>query len=148
MENIYVDNIEDLTIKGDDYRKVLFTTPDNNLQLTIMSIKPNADVGMEMHETVDQFIRIEQGVGYVQINDEKKDIKDGFAIIIPAGTEHNIVNTGSNDLKLYSIYTPKNHPLHAIEHDKPLEDQSGGGDYYKKKYYKYKKKYKQLKLIN
>ena len=76
-----------------------------------MSLKPGEEIGMETHETVDQFFRFEKGQGKVVIDGEEHEVKDGSAVIVPAGSEHNVINTSENeDLKLYTIYSPPNHP--------------------------------------
>lgn len=105
----YVANIEDETLTNENFRKVLFTGPFS--QLVVMSLKPNEDTGEEMHESVDQFIRIEEGEGAAVLNDDRYEIGEGFAIIVPAGMRHNIINTSEdNPLKFYSIYSPPEHP--------------------------------------
>ena len=107
-EKGYVVDIEDAT-KGNAYfRKVLFTAP--NSQLTVMSLKPGEDIGMETHEKGDQFIRIEEGEGRAILNGKEYRIEDDWAMVIPAGTMHNIVNTGDEPLRLYVIYSPPEHP--------------------------------------
>ena len=104
----FVGNIEEKTLNNSFFRQVLFTGPHS--QLVVMSLQPNEDIGLEVHQSVDQFFRIEQGEGKVVINGEEQAIKDGFAIVIPAGTEHNVVNTSADkQLKLYTIYTPPQH---------------------------------------
>ncbi len=104
----FVGNIEEKTLNNSFFRQVLFTGPHS--QLVVMSLQPNEDIGLEVHPNVDQFFRIEQGEGKVLINGEEQAIKDGFAIVIPAGTEHNVVNTSADrELKLYTIYTPPQH---------------------------------------
>jgi len=104
----YVDNIEDLTLENNNFRKVLYT--GSHSQLVLMSLKPGEDIGMEVHDNIDQFFRIEKGNGKVLIDDTEHDIKDGSAIIIPAGANHNVINTSDSDsLKLYTIYSPANH---------------------------------------
>lgn len=106
--NGYIGNIEDETEKNEYFRKVLFTGPHS--QLVVMSLKPNEDIGMETHPDVDQFIRIEEGEGKVILNGEERPIKEDDAIVVPAGTEHNVINTSSeNPLKLYTVYSPPNH---------------------------------------
>lgn len=115
MKN-YIGNIEKETLENDNFRKVLNTTKLS--QLVVMSIQPGEDIGMEIHKEHDQFIRIEQGKAEVILNGEKTTIEDNFAIVISAGTEHNIVNTGDMPLKLYTIYTPPEHPDGAIHKDK------------------------------
>jgi len=101
-------DIEKDTVENDDFRKVLYT--GKHLQLVLMILKPGEDIGQETHETIDQFFRFEEGTGKCIINDAEYDLKPGDVIIIPAGSEHNITNTGdSDDLKMYTIYTPPNH---------------------------------------
>jgi mannose-6-phosphate isomerase-like protein (cupin superfamily) len=102
----YVVDIEKSTVDNQNFRKVLYT--GKNSQLVLMSLKPKEDIGEEIHD-VDQFFRIDAGSGKVIINDEEHSIKNGSAIVIPAGAKHNILNTGSEDLKLYSIYSPPHH---------------------------------------
>ncbi len=104
----YVTNIEEKTLQNEYFREVLFTGP--NSQLVVMSLLPNEEIGTEVHEGVDQFFRVEQGEGKIIMNGEEQAISDGTAIVVPAGTEHNVINTsGSEKLKLYTIYTPPNH---------------------------------------
>ena len=104
----YVIDIEDKTLKNDYFRKVLFTAPHS--QLVVMSLAPNEEIGTETHSTVDQFLRIEEGEGKAILNGEEYFIKDGFSIVVPAGVEHNVINTSSvNKLKLYTIYSPAEH---------------------------------------
>jgi mannose-6-phosphate isomerase-like protein (cupin superfamily) len=106
--NGFIDDIEKLTKENSFFRQVLFT--GEYCQLVLMSLKPGEEIGKEVHESVDQFFRVDGGKGEVYIDGETKEIKDGFAVVVPAGSEHNIVNTGSVDLKLYTIYSPPNHP--------------------------------------
>jgi mannose-6-phosphate isomerase-like protein (cupin superfamily) len=110
--NGFIDDIEKLTKKNDFFREVLFT--GKHCQLVVMSLKSGEEIGKEVHESVDQFFRIDQGSGEVFIDGEKSEIKDGSAVIVPAGSEHNVVNTGDVDLKLYTIYSPPNHPKGTI----------------------------------
>ena len=106
---IFVDNIEELTLSNNNFRKVLST--NGHSQLVVMSLKAGEDIGMEVHNNVDQFFRIDSGQGKVIANGEEFEVSDGFAIVIPAGTEHNVINTSeTEDLKLYTIYSPANHP--------------------------------------
>lgn len=105
----YVNNIEKLTLNNDFFRQVLFTGV--HAQLVVMSLQPNEEIGLETHPTVDQFFRIEAGEGKVVINGEEHTVGDGDAIIVPAGAEHNVLNTSAEKpLKLYTIYSPPNHP--------------------------------------
>jgi len=114
---LFVDNIEKLTLENDNFRKVLST--NSHSQLVLMSLKPMEEIGMEVHENVDQFFRIDSGMGKVIANGEEFEISNGFAIVIPAGTEHNVINTSETEsLKLYTIYSPANHPdgtIHATK---------------------------------
>lgn len=113
----FVGNIEELTEDNEFFRKVLFTGTFS--QLVVMSLKPGEDIGLEVHNDVDQFFRIEEGEGKVVMDGEEKDVAEGDAIVVPAGTEHNIINmSASEDLKLYTIYSPPNHSdgtLHATK---------------------------------
>lgn len=112
----FVTNIEEKTLQNTDFRQVIFTAPHS--QLVLMSLLPGEEIGMEVHPMVDQFFRIEQGQGKVVMNEEETIFSDGFAIIVPAGTKHNVVNTGSTAIKLYTIYSPANHPDGKIHHTK------------------------------
>lgn len=117
MKTGYKTNIEQLTLENTDYRRVLYTS--NHSQLVVMCIAPNADIGLEVHEENDQFFRFEQGTGKVIINDTEYLVSDGDAIVIPAGAKHNIVNTSTTeDLKLYTIYSPPHHKDGIIRHTK------------------------------
>lgn len=104
----YVADIEKATKDNTNFRKVLFTGP--NSQLVVMSLKPGEDIGEEIHSDVDQFIRIEEGVGKVILNGEETEVKDDWATVVPAGAKHNLINTSEEkDLKLYTVYTPAEH---------------------------------------
>jgi len=118
----FVVDIEKATLYNDTFRTALWT--GNHLQLTVMSIPPRQDIGLEMHPDVDQFLRIEDGRGFVQMGDSQNNLyfrqmafKDS-AIFIPAGTWHNLTNTGTRPLKLYSIYAPPNHPWGTVHQTK------------------------------
>jgi mannose-6-phosphate isomerase-like protein (cupin superfamily) len=103
----YLIDIEEATVKNDNFRKVLFTA--TNSQLVLMSLKPGEDIGAETHD-LDQFIRVEAGYGTAQLNGKDHPIQDGSALVIPAGTLHNILNSGKDEpLKLYTIYSPPEH---------------------------------------
>lgn len=118
MSEYFVTNIETDTLANSDFRHVIYTT--DRSQLVLMSLKPLEDIGMETHEDVDQFIRIEKGNGVAILNGKVKILKDGSAVVIPAGTEHNIINTNkTKNMKLYTIYTPPEHPKNTIIHNKP-----------------------------
>ena len=143
---VFYTNIEDDTINNNNYRKVISTA--NNLQLVLMSLKPKEEIGREIHHNIDQFFRIEKGNAKAIIEENSKlneiELKDGSVIIIPKGTYHNIINVGDVELKLYTIYSPPNHPKDRVQLNKPLEDIDGG---YYKKYLKYKAKYLKLKNV-
>lgn len=102
----YVQDIEGIALTNDAFRRVLYTAM--NCQLVVMALKPKEEIGAEVH-TLDQFFRVEEGSGEVDINGVRTPIRAGFAIIVPAGAKHNIVNTGNVPLKLYTIYAPPNH---------------------------------------
>jgi len=107
--NGFVNNIEKETLENENFRKVIYTA--RHMQLVLMSLLPNEDIGEEVHENVDQFFRIESGNGKVIMNGEEHEISDGSSIIVPAGTNHNLINLSSTEkLKLYTIYSPANHP--------------------------------------
>ena len=107
-------NIEDETVNNKNYRKVVWT--GKNLQLVLMSLKPNEEIGEEIHN-VDQFFRIDSGSGTFVLDGQKYDIKDGFAFTIPANVKHNVI-AGSEGLKIYTIYAPPHHKAGLIEKDK------------------------------
>lgn len=104
----FVANIEELTSTNNNFRKVIYTGKYE--QLVLMSLLPNEDIGVEIHDATDQFLRIEKGAGKVVINGEEHLLKDGSAIVVPAGAKHNIINTSSTDtMKLYTVYSPPHH---------------------------------------
>jgi mannose-6-phosphate isomerase-like protein (cupin superfamily) len=104
----YIKNIETITLENKSFRKVLYT--GKHSQLVVMTLQPNEEIGMEVHGDTDQFFRIEKGEGKVLLDGVETIIGDGFAIVVPAGTMHNVVNTSSKDvLKLYTIYSPAEH---------------------------------------
>lgn len=104
----FVVDIEDATKDNTFFRKVLFTASQS--QLVVMSLQPGEDIGMETHEKGDQFIRIEEGEGKAILNGKEYPIEDDWAMVIPAGTRHNIINTGDKPMKLYAVYSPPEHP--------------------------------------
>jgi len=113
----YIGKIEEATEQNSFFRQVIFTGKYE--QLVVMSLKPGEEIGMEVHDTVDQFFRIEMGEGKVIMNGEENVFSAGFGIIVPAGTEHNIINTSQiEELKLYTIYSPPNHPDGTIHKTK------------------------------
>ncbi|MDE1970878.1 MAG: cupin domain-containing protein [Patescibacteria group bacterium] len=103
----YVANIEQESLENENFRRVLYTAP--HCQLVVMSLKPQEDIGSEVHH-LDQFIRCEAGEGKAVLNDIEHEIREGFVVIVPAGTKHNIVNTSTTAaMKLYTLYAPPNH---------------------------------------
>lgn len=110
--NGYVANIVNETTQNDNFRKVLYT--GTYMQLVAMSLKPGEEIGKEVHPTVDQFFRIEEGIATVVINGEERIVVDDDVFIVPAGAEHNVINTGTEVLKLYTIYSPPNHPAGTV----------------------------------
>lgn len=138
-------NIEDITLKNSFYRKVIHTT--DKMQLVIMSLNVGENIHQEVHENVDQFFRIEKGCAKFITPDKVIHACDGDVIIIPEGTQHEVQNIGKTQLKLYTIYTPPNHPPNTIEEkQQPEETQK---EIYETKTKKYTKKYaKLMKLLN
>jgi len=117
----YIANIEKETLENDFFRKVLFTAP--NSQLVVMSLKPGEEIGMEVHH-LDQFIRVESGKAKVVLDGEESELEDDFVVVIPAGTEHNVINESEDkDLKLYTIYSPAEHPDGTIHKTKEEADE-------------------------
>ena len=114
----YSVDLEKSTLENENFRKVLYTAKHS--QLVLMTIKVGEDIGLETHPEHDQFIRVEAGSAKAMLNGEEHVLTDGYAVVIPAGTEHNIVNTGQDPLKLYTLYTPPEHPdgtVHATKAD-------------------------------
>jgi len=115
----YTANIEEKTLGNTNFREVLYTGA--HMQLVVMSLKPLEDIGMEVHPDVDQFFRIEEGEAKVIMNGEETILTDDMVAIVPAGTEHNVINiSNTEDLKLYTIYAHPNHPegtIHATKAD-------------------------------
>ncbi|MFA7395255.1 MAG: cupin domain-containing protein [Candidatus Paceibacterota bacterium] len=107
MRGFFNYDIERETVGNSDFRRVLYT--GKHSQLVLMSLKPEEDIGLEVHGNIDQFFRFEEGNGVVTIDGKNYDVKDGSVVIIPAGAEHNVKNTGRGDLKLYTIYSPAEH---------------------------------------
>ena len=104
----FVADIEELTERNSDFRRVVYT--GKNLQLVLMAIEPGRDIGEEVHEDRDQFFRVEKGKGEVLIDGNRSSIEADDAVIVPAGAPHNIVNTGDEPLQLYTLYAPPEHP--------------------------------------
>jgi len=125
----WVADIEAATLANGDFRRVLFT--GNHTQLTVMSLHPGENIGWEMHDHLDQFLRLEQGTGALKLGPAKDDVAEthqvaaDWAFIVPAGTWHDVVNDGDEDLRLYSLYSPSEHPdgtVHATKADADAAD--------------------------
>jgi mannose-6-phosphate isomerase-like protein (cupin superfamily) len=109
----FVQNIEGITVKNEEFRRVLYTA--RNCQLVVMALKSKEEIGMEAHKP-DQFFRVEEGTGEAVLDGVRTMISEGFAVIVPGGTNHNIINTGSVPMKLYTIYSPPNHRDGVVHH--------------------------------
>ena len=126
----WIGDIEQATLENETFRTVLFT--GEHAQLTVMRLGPGEDIGLERHEDRDQFVRIERGTARVELGsredrvDETHDVSDDWAAVIPAGTWHNVVNTGEGELKLYSLYAPPEHPDGTVHRTKADADAAHG----------------------
>jgi mannose-6-phosphate isomerase-like protein (cupin superfamily) len=125
--NGFVQDIESLTAENEAFRHVLYTA--KHCQLVLMAIPPDGEIGTEVH-TLDQFFRVEGGVGEAVLDGVRTPIAAGFAVLVPAGTEHNIVNTGRDPMKLYTLYAPPNHQdgvVHATRAAAEADDEHFDG---------------------
>lgn len=109
----FVQNIEGLAVKNEEFRRVLYTA--KHCQLVLMALKPTEEIGMEVH-TLDQFFRVEEGSGEAVLDGVRTPIQTGFAVVVPAGANHNIINTGIVPMKLYTLYAPPNHRDGIVHH--------------------------------
>ena len=109
----FVQDIEGLAVKNSEFRRVLYTA--KHCQLVIMALKPKEEIGAEVHK-LDQFFRVEEGAGEAVLDGVRTAIRAGFAVVVPAGTNHNIINTGSVPMKLYTLYAPPNHRDGIVHH--------------------------------
>lgn len=116
----FLGNIEKLTADNTNFRQVLYT--GQHSQLVVMNIEVGGEIGAEIHEIVDQFIRIESGEGKLIVDGQENPIKDGDAFIVPAGTQHNVINIGQTPLKLYTVYSPPHHKGGTIHKTKAEAD--------------------------
>jgi mannose-6-phosphate isomerase-like protein (cupin superfamily) len=129
----WVGDIEAATLSNGDFRRVLFT--GGHVQLTVMRLGPGEEVGREVHPHLDQFIRVEEGTARLELGrsegavDEAHDVADDWAFVIPAGTWHNVVNTGDGDLRLYSIYAPPEHPDGTVHRTKAEADEAEAAEH-------------------
>jgi len=124
----YVDNIEDLAEKNEEFRRVLYTS--KNLQLVLMALHTGEDIGEEIHEDRDQFFRIETGNGEIEIDGVRSEIKAGSAVIVPAGARHNLRNSGTSALRLYTLYAPPEHrdgTVHSTKADAEASEEHFDG---------------------
>lgn len=119
----FINNIEKLTLENSNFRTVIYTA--KNMQLVLMSLEPNQEIGLEVHDTSDQFFRFESGEGKVVIDGVETTIKDGSAVIIPCGAKHNIINTSPDKpLKCYTIYAGPHHKDKTIHATKQIAEAS------------------------
>jgi mannose-6-phosphate isomerase-like protein (cupin superfamily) len=109
----FVQDIERLAVGNDDFRRVLYTA--KHCQLVLMALAPGEEIGAEVHK-LDQFFRVEEGSGVVVMDGTRTPVKAGFAIVVPMGANHNIINTGTAPLKLYTVYSPPNHRDRVVHH--------------------------------
>jgi len=124
----FVDDIEELTEGNTDFRRVVYT--GKHLQLVLMCLQPGEEIGEEVHEDHDQFFRIEEGQGEVWIDGRRSAVKGDVAVIVPAGARHNVVNTGDEPLKLYTLYGPPDHKdgvVHATKADAEASEEHFDG---------------------
>jgi mannose-6-phosphate isomerase-like protein (cupin superfamily) len=124
----YVENIEEATVANEDFRRVLYT--GKNLQLVLMTLKPGEEIGEEIHEDIDQFFRVEEGQGTIYIDGNASEIEDDFAAIVPAGARHNVVNTGAEPLKLYTLYAPPEHKHGTVHKNKDQAERDHENDHF------------------
>jgi mannose-6-phosphate isomerase-like protein (cupin superfamily) len=131
MKKGYCDNIERATLANEDFRRVLYTA--KHLQLVLMTLPPGCDIGEEVHEDRDQFFRIEEGEGVITIDGVENRVADDFAVIVPAGARHNVINRSAAPLRLYTIYGPPEHLDGIVQSTKaevderhPHEEWDGG----------------------
>lgn len=122
----YVGKIEEITLNNKNFRTVVYTGV--HTQLVVMSLQPNEEIGMEVHPQVDQFFRVEKGTLKIIMDSVESTLTEGMAAIVPAGVEHNVINVGADIAKLYTLYSPPNHPpktVHAtkVEAEKAEHDQ-------------------------
>ena len=129
----WVGDVEKVTLENDTFRTVVFT--GEHTQLTVMRLEPEGDIGREAHDHLDQFLRIEQGQGRVELGPtedeitETHEVQDDWAVIVPAGVWHNVVNTGSRDLKLYSLYSPPEHPDGTVHETRAESDEAEAAEH-------------------
>ncbi len=113
MKRGYCENIDKATVENDDFRRVLYT--GEHLQLVLMTLQPGDEIGSEVHPDRDQFFRIEEGEGVIDIDGRENRVEDDFAVIVPAGARHNVRNIGSRPLRLYTLYGPPEHKDQVVQ---------------------------------
>lgn len=121
-------NIEEETLSNENFRKVLYTS--GHIQLVLMSLKPGEEIGEEIHENNDQFFRFESGIGKCTIDENNYHVTAGEAIVVPAGARHNVINTGTQAFKMYTIYGPPNHQdgiIRATKEEADRKDENFDG---------------------
>lgn len=118
----FIGDIEDRTESNEDFRQVIYTGP--HIQLVLMSLAPDGEIGEEIHEGTDQFFRVEEGLGEVTIDGQVTRIESGMAIVVPSGARHNIRNTGAGSLKLYTLYAPPHHEDGTVHHTRAEADRA------------------------
>jgi mannose-6-phosphate isomerase-like protein (cupin superfamily) len=129
----WVGNIEEATLSNTTFRTVLFT--GSTMQLTVMHLEPGEEIGVEMHDHLDQFLRVESGKAKVTLGPSKDEVgevhqlEDDWSVIVPGGTWHNVVNTGDAPLKLYSLYAPPEHPDRTVHKTKADADAAEAEDH-------------------
>ena len=124
----YCDNIETRTVENEDFRRVLYT--GRHLQLVLMTLAPGEEIGEEVHEDRDQFFRFEAGHGEVRIDGVANVVEADFAVIVPAGARHNVVNTGQEPLRLYTLYGPPEHRDGVVHKDKAQAEREHESDHW------------------
>jgi mannose-6-phosphate isomerase-like protein (cupin superfamily) len=124
----YCDNIQQLTVQNSDFRRVLYTS--HHMQLVLMTLQPGEEIGEEVHDDRDQFFRIEEGFGEIRIDGEANQVEDDFAVIVPAGARHNVINRGPGPLRLYTLYGPPEHRDGVIHRDKAQADAEHDSDHW------------------
>ena len=124
----YADNIETRTVENQDFRRVLYT--GKHLQLVLMTLQPGEEIGEEVHDDRDQFFRIEEGHGEIRIDGTANVVEADFAVIVPAGARHNVVNTGKKPLRLYTIYGPPEHRDGVVHKDKAQAGRDHDNDHF------------------
>ena len=127
-KNFYAEDVARLAAENEDFRRVLYT--GEHLQLVVMTLQPGEEIGEEVHPDRDQFFRIEEGEGAVDINGRENRVEDDFAVIVPAGARHNVINTGAEPLRLYTIYGPPEHRDGVVHRTKEQADREHDSDHW------------------